>query len=72
MLVENRIKWESEKLILHEEIKTDIHLGGIQVSGMLHGPWVIAIVSVLDYWIKDFSKHLQRHLAKKSRALSLD
>lgn len=57
---------------MHEEIKTDIHLGGIQVSGMLHGPWVIAIVSVLDYWIKDFSKHLQCHFAKKSRVLSLD
>lgn len=55
---ENKIKWNSEKLILHEEIKTDVHLGGIQVSGMLHSLWVIAIVSILDYRIKDISKHL--------------
>lgn len=57
---------------MHEEIKTDMHLGGIQVGGMLHGPWVIPIVSVFDYRIKDFSKHLQHNLAEESRVLSLD
>ena len=33
-------------------------LGGVQVSGVLHGFGIVAIVSILDDWIKQFSEHL--------------
>lgn len=37
------------------------HLGGIQVRDMLHGAWVVPVVSLLDHRVKQLGKHLEGH-----------
>lgn len=34
-------------------------LGGVQVGGVRHGSGVVAVVPVLDDWVKEVGEHLR-------------